>query len=117
MRQPAQSYMAEIHVQQVSVAHLPAGSSALLSASCADIIASFVAGYHESRARSEHFDHVVACSEQRVEVVRQAAQGQAPGLPACEAQRLQMAVAQLLDDMEEKEAIPDRSAHLRAHRR
>ena len=48
------------------------------------------------------------CSGDRVEVVRKAAEGKEAGLPKCEPHRLQLAVSQLLDDMEEKEAIPDR---------
>ncbi|KAK9856821.1 hypothetical protein WJX84_008996 [Apatococcus fuscideae] len=47
-------------------------------------------------------------SGDRVEVVRKAAEGKEAGLPKCEPHRLQLAVSQLLDDMEEKEAIPDR---------
>ncbi|KAK9832283.1 hypothetical protein WJX74_005351 [Apatococcus lobatus] len=49
-----------------------------------------------------------ASSEQRVRVVRKAADGSVRGVPTCEPHRLQLAVSQLLDDMEEKEAIPDR---------
>lgn len=48
------------------------------------------------------------CSEQRVGLVRRAADGSVKGVPRCEPHRLQLAVSQLLDDMEEKEAIPDR---------
>lgn len=49
-----------------------------------------------------------ACSEQRVGLVRRAADGSVKGVSTCEPHRLQLAVSQLLDDMEEKEAIPDR---------
>lgn len=47
-------------------------------------------------------------SEQRIGLVRRAADGSVKGVPTCEPHRLQLVVSQLLDDMEEKEAIPDR---------